>query len=184
MKQVSLNAVFFIATILTASVSLASYASSNNSGKVNNAKIVACNKATERFFSNVQLDGNVLWGSVQGQKCRVMIDTFNNYEKMFLNVSGTTNYYASLELHTNAEPNVTGISNNLSQCDVTSRSVTIRNVYRMPRTIYYSPRGIGRSPSIFDARLNQTVRMDKDASGRLVSVKINDGQHSNTCYFK
>lgn len=154
--------------------------------KTNNDKIIACNKAVNRFFSNVQLDrGAYLWGKNKAGKCHIYyyMDQSTHSMQMSLGAKDSEGYI-SMELHPVSNPNPTGMSNNLKQCDVTATSVTIRNVWRMPRTLYYGPKGLGRSLSIFDVRENQTMKLVKDETGRRVTIFMSDADGKSTCYFK
>lgn len=106
-----------------------------------------------------------------------------NGMNLFLN-SKQKKYIASIEISTEGERSL-GFSNDIKQCDVTGTSLVLRNVYRMPRTIYYGSDGsVKRSWSIFDIVYNQYVKITKQPNGRLVSAKFDTEYGVQTCDFR
>jgi hypothetical protein len=174
------------AILLLVWVSSLAFASTDNAQQVRNVKIVKCMKSVNSFFRSTRWKNGMYYeGHNEKGRCFIGFTALPHSSGMnlFIN-SKQRRYIGSIEIHTEGGSSL-GFSNDIKECSVTGSSFTLRNVYRMPRTIYYGSDGsVKRSWSIFDVVYRQNVKITKGSDGRLTSAQFNTEYGLQTCDFR
>jgi hypothetical protein len=161
-------------------------ASKNDARGIRNAKIEKCMKSVNAFFRGVRWNGGMYYeGHNNMGRCFIGYTPFPRSSGMSLFVnSKQSRYIGSIEIRTESERSL-GFSNDIKECQVTGSSFALRNVYRMPHTIYYGSDGsVKTSWSIFDVIYHQSVKITKGRDGRLISAQFNTEYGLQTCSFQ
>jgi hypothetical protein len=162
------------------------FASNNDARRIRNAKIEKCMKSVNAFFHNTRWKNGMYYeGHNDRGRCFIGFTPFPSSSGMNLFINSKQGQYiGSLEIRTEDNRSL-GFSNDIKACQVTGASLALRNVYRMPRTIYYGNDGsVKTSWPIFDVVYHQSVKITKGRDGRLISAQFNTEYGLQTCSFQ